>query len=232
MQTMDVPAKRSPLAVAALDEGLAALQDVLRLPGLESAVETGSIPPELYAGIDRWWRAYARYLAIVSSSVNARCTAGCAACCHQNPRGLSGLEALLVLRAARSHEDWPALREAFQEQAKAWRGRVAESGDAVAAMALTKREAVRCPLLDESDRCRVYEDRPVACRMFYALTEPEWCDVNHPQNAQAVNPHFEPAPVLRQILSAVSQRLGLDSVPSDLWSAVPMLDEHLPSGRL
>ena len=138
----------------------------------------------------------------------------------------------MVLRTARRHKDWPALRESFQTQAKAWRERVAESGDTVAAMALTKRDAVRCPLLDDSNRCRVYEDRPVACRMFYALTEPEWCDVNHPKNAQAVNPHFEPAPVLRQILSAVSQRLGLDSLPSDLWSAVSTLDERLPSGRL
>jgi len=231
MRKMDVLAKRSPQAVAALDEGLAALQDVLRLPGLEGAVDSGSVPPELYAGIDRWWRAYARYLAIVSSSVNTRCTLGCAACCHQNPRGLSGLETLLVLRAARRHEDWPALQAAFQKEAKAWRVRVEASGEAVA-MAGTKRDSVRCPLLDESNRCRVYEDRPVACRMFYALTDPEWCDVNHPQHGQAANPHFEPAPVLRQILLAVSERLGLDALPRDLWSAVSELDERLPSGRL
>jgi Fe-S-cluster containining protein len=28
----------------------------------------------------------------------------------------------------------------------------------------------RCPFLDESDRCRIYEDRPAACRAFQCVT--------------------------------------------------------------
>jgi hypothetical protein len=94
-------------------------------------------------------------------------------------------------------------------------------------MAVVKRAKLRCAFLGEDDRCVVYEARPVACRMFYALTDPAWCDVQHPKNADAVNPHFEPAKVLIQLLAAISERSGLDGLPSDLWSAVCVLDDSL-----
>ncbi len=232
MQTIDVPAKRSPRAVEALNAGLVALQGVLRLPGLESALDEGNVPDALYEGLEAWWESYSTYLSVVSESVSARCTTGCAACCHQNPRGLSGLEVLLVLRALRQREDWAEVKSALRLEAEAWHEQLSTSNTQDEVMAKTRRAAVRCPILDDSKRCRVYASRPVACRMFYAVTDPDWCDATHPNHADAVNPHFEPAQVLRQILLAISHRLGLETLPKDLWSAVSILDERLPSGTL
>ena len=95
---IEVPAAADPEATDAMNEGLRALQDALRTPGLETAAWNGP-PASFHDAMRRWWAAYDRYLAHVSGSLDVTCRKGCTWCCEDNPRGVSGVELMGVLRA-------------------------------------------------------------------------------------------------------------------------------------
>ena len=179
-------------------------------------------------GIEGWWSAYDRYLTVATRGLGVRCRAGCSLCCAHGPQGVSGVEALLVLRAVQALPDGAAVMARLQQKAARFQARVDSTGSVAGAAEATGLDPDPCAFLDQEGRCRVYAARPVACRMFFAITPPERCDHRHPRHAEAVNPHLEPPHVLMQILLAISQRLGLDDLPRDLWRAVAAVEARWP----
>lgn len=205
MDSIDVPAA-SPEATEALNEGLRALQDALRTPGLETAIYSG-LRPEFIDAMERWWAAYDRYTEHVSAALETTCKAGCHFCCNDNPTGISGVELLWVLRGLPERlqgEATPAA-ERFDALAEQWGDEKAQH--------LVKANLDICMYLEEG-LCQVYASRPMACRMFFSITPPYRCDPAFP--ADATNPKLEPPQVLKELLKAISHRLGLHRLPPDL----------------
>lgn len=203
-------AARSPAARDALAEAEAVTWQALQLararPGDLAGVD--ALLDEAMAALDR-------FLALCRAPLAVRCGAGCAGCCTDNPRGVTGVEAARLAR--RSTPEALARAGALAE---AWRRRLDEAGDVAGALRRTRAAGEACMFLDPAGRCAVYEARPVACRAFYALTEPAWCDARHPRHAEALNPQLDPGEGLRGLLLALSAALGLDALPDDLRSAV------------
>ncbi len=104
------------------------------------------------------------------------CRAGCSACCH-GPFDISALDSALVLAATRAlpREDLADVLAVAQDQ-------VEEMADLephwvapwdIAALGEDRFDALcdamgdePCPLLDREGRCRIYEDRPLVCRVM------------------------------------------------------------------
>ncbi|MDP2309319.1 MAG: YkgJ family cysteine cluster protein [Pseudomonadota bacterium] len=179
---------------------LHALQDALRAaPDDEAALERG-----LSEGL----AAYDAYLALVVTAHPMSCRVGCTACCHDNPRGVTGVEIERLRRSVDTFPDRARVKSAFARLA-------AQRADAEA----WRRRQEPCPLLDGDGRCRAYAARPLACRAFVAVTPAEWCDPSSPRYADRVNPHLDPPRVILQILQALSARRGL-SVATDLHTGM------------
>lgn len=196
--TIELDAAASPEANALLTEMLRALQEALRLP----------VGADLDEPLDRAFAAYDRYLDHVAAAHPMSCRAGCTACCHDNPRGVAGIELARLAARIASFPDAAAVRAHFARLA-------AERTDAEA----WRRRREPCPLLDAAGRCRAYDRRPIACRAFFALTPAAQCDPADAGYAARVNPHLDPPRVILQILQALSSVRGLP-VASDLHTGM------------
>jgi Fe-S-cluster containining protein len=93
-----------------------------------------------------------------------QCKKGCSLCCHIHV-GISTDEAKLL--ALRVKKDVPINRETAERQAKI------KDPDAWAKL---PNKDTKCVFLNDSGECRVYEDRPSACRSYFVLSDPKLCD--------------------------------------------------------
>ena len=203
----------SPEAQAALGAMLKALQSALRraLSAGPAAVED----PALWAEVEAAYAAYDAWIAVVAAANPVTCRAGCTACCHDNPHGVAGIELARLRRALAGRE--AELQPRVERAVAAYRALVAERGE-MAAEAATRALRQPCPLLGAHGLCTAYNARPMACRMFYALTPPEMCDPGHPAFDQRVNPNLVPPLVIRQLLGALSRVLELPG--GTLWEGL------------
>lgn len=193
-----------------MNEGLRALQDALRTPGLETAAWNGP-PPSFHDAMRRWWAAYDRYLEHVSGSLDVTCSKGCSWCCGDNPRGVSGVELMGVLRVT----DVSA-QDAAQDFEKLHQ----KHGDAAWPVLKLKRRP--CPFLKDG-ACSVYADRPMACRSFFSVTDPDACSPGSEQ--EPTNPKLEPPQVIKELLKAISRRLMLHQLPMDLRRGMAAIED-------
>ena len=127
--------------------------------------------PALLAEIDTWQAgARTKHPGVIP------CHAGCSACCH-GPFDISVADALLVRDGVRSLA--PTDRAEIRHRARAQIGRMREAEPGLAPPwdlgALGERrfdalsEALArepCPALDTAGRCRIYEHRPMICRLM------------------------------------------------------------------
>lgn len=104
------------------------------------------------------------------NALRVRCAKGCAHCCRINVTITRAEARLLLMSAAETGVDieWPrVVRQSFARGLRGWSG-----------LPVADRE---CVFLGAAGECRVYDERPVACRKHFAVTEPELCDtVAHP----------------------------------------------------
>jgi len=121
--------------------------------------------------LDRWFSAGRR-----AAPIAVPCRGGCTACCH-GPFDISIADAELVSDAVGR---LPAVeREAVASRARALLDRmralepgweppyeVAAIGDDRFDRLSDALAAEPCPLLDEAGRCRIYDDRPLVCRLI------------------------------------------------------------------
>lgn len=213
---MELAAAGSTAARAALDQMLVALQAALRRAMAHGPATADE--PDFWADLDRAYAAYDAYLAHVIAAHPARCQRGCDACCHDNPRGVAGVEQLRLARAIEAAGRIEEVRPRVAAAAAAYAAARQEHGDLEAAEGQRARHRP-CPLLGADGACTVYPSRPVACRMFFAFTPPEWCVPTHPRFLERQNPNLVPPLVCRQILGAISQCLGRPS-STNLWEGL------------
>jgi len=103
------------------------------------------------------------------------CVAGCSDCCHA-VFDLPLVEALYLNRKFRQTTEFGARHSAIINAAgdadrlaarvKRELYKIAKDGHTRQVMEDAARTRIRCPLLDGEDRCRLYEYRPVTCRLY------------------------------------------------------------------
>jgi Fe-S-cluster containining protein len=200
--TVTLDAAGSPEANRILDGMLRALQDALRRPPVWD--------DGMRACVDQAFAAYDAWIAHVVVAHPMSCASGCTACCHDNPRGVSGVELRRLIEAIEASPGAGTVMWRFRSLA-------AQKADPET----WRRRRVPCPLLVDG-RCSQYAARPVACRAFHALTPAAWCDPADPHYPERINPHLDPPAVLIQALRVLSERLGLANA-ADLHGGIATL---------
>lgn len=161
---------------------------------------------------------------------------GCNAC-YTAPVGVAGIEAINIYRTTRPWSDFSEvvkrLVEYAQEQYKdVQEGSTAKDPDKVrfGGKAVQNGRVVfakrmhRCPMLDVSaQRCRIWNERPIVCRLQHPTTPPEMSKPDHPEFPKGVRSKNLRLPVRGQVtLSQLDKRLGLELSPF-LYAAVPQI---------
>lgn len=104
------------------------------------------------------------------------CKPGCSACCHQEV-WITDDEAIQLSRFVK---DGLEIDKTLLKAQLPWKD---------AAEWKTKpKPSRRCVFLNDQENCRIYENRPVACRKHFVLSPPEQCDdINGSAEVYAIN---------------------------------------------
>jgi Fe-S-cluster containining protein len=106
-------------------------------------------------------------------AIEISCRPGCAHCCHIEV-SITAQEAALLARTA--HDEGIEIdmqRARVQAEAEQWSD--------------VPPELRACVFLNQHDGCKVYENRPLACRNYHVITSPDACDsIRHP-GAEVIN---------------------------------------------
>lgn len=235
------PPRAARKAAAASIAGMqAALDRIAAMPGIADIAQNKRVPRGFYEAVEELRRHYDAYadtvrgfLPIPEGAKRPGEPGGCAAC-YAAPMPVHGLEALAIYREIRTFKDFPQLArrlgELGEEQFKAIQAghtgkdpeKIRFGGKAVqrGRVELAKRMQP-CPMLDVSkQRCRIWEQRPIACRMHWPVSPPETQSPdaeNWPKGARAHNIRL---PVKQQVtVHQLDKRMALQMSPF-LYAAV------------
>lgn len=220
-------AERAAEDLLAMDE---ALEDLAQLDGLEEFSRTRRIPERFLPLWRDALRAYDRYVAtmIEGSGMQTRCEVGCTACCHDVPTGVQAIELLALYATYRDFPDFPALHDRACDLADVLHDLLHErppeaptapsDDDAYRDAQLAYRRARHpCAFLDDAGRCRVYDDRPIPCRMHFAVTDPSWCWADDPRAADAETQDFAPPRSIVDLMQRIAETMGLGGLSPSLF---------------
>ncbi len=125
-------------------------------------------------------RDNAPFVKAASREMNATCEKGCAACCHQLV-WLSLPEAIAIADHLLTAPEWrcqlPLLTERLNQQLT-----ILEDSEITRQSYFALRQP--CVFLGPQNLCRVYAQRPTACRYYYVVTEPALC--GHPSGSELI----------------------------------------------
>jgi Fe-S-cluster containining protein len=213
--TLEVPPKVAEEASNFLLEMDEALEEITGLRGLDEFPRTRRIPPRTLPLWQKALGAYDRYVETMvrGSGLEVRCTLGCVACCHDVPNGVQAIELLNIYLVYREFSDFTAIHDRIRE--------LSDSG-----------EQPPCAFLDPSTkRCRIYEARPISCRMHVSVTDPDWCSVDHPKAADAVTRDVSPPEAILDIMKQIGDRLGLGHLSPSLLQGLATLCGEIMNGE-
>jgi Fe-S-cluster containining protein len=242
-------------AKKAATEHAAGMQEALdrlsAMPGIADIAGTKRVPRGFYDAVDDFRRHYDAYAAVVGKFLPIPEDAkqpgepgGCQGCIEA-PMPVHGFETLSIYREIRTWKDFGVvarrLGELGEEQFKAIQaGHTGKDPEKIrfgskavqeGRVAFAKTKAI-CPLLDQDkERCRVWERRPIACRMHWPTSPPATQDPDHPdypKSAKAVNIRL---PVKQQVaVHQLDKRLSLQLSPFLYASLLQVL--QLADGQL
>ncbi|MEM6994096.1 MAG: YkgJ family cysteine cluster protein [Myxococcota bacterium] len=240
--------KAAKAEIAALQ---AALDKISAMPGVADIKNNGRVPRGFYAAVDELHTAYDAYAAVarkflpIDEDTKRPGEPGGTAACYAGPMPVHQVEALAIYRAARSWRDFQSVakdmgelgEQLFKEIQSGHTGKDPEkirmTGKAVQNGRIALAKAMRpCPLLDEGkQRCRVWEHRPIACRMHHPTSggDAHRPDASgYPKEAKAVNLRL---PVKQQVtMQQLDKRMALELSPFLYASTLQVL--QLADGSL
>ena len=156
--------------------------------------------PALLTQLDAWQaNAQARHPGVIP------CRAGCSACCH-GPFDISVADALLVRNAVRALP--PGIRAEVRTRAESQIGAmrrvdpgfvvpwdITALGEERFDALLTAFEESPCPALDQAGGCRIYQHRPMICRLMgLGLETPDGQVIENGCPIQGEYPEYESLP--------------------------------------
>jgi len=144
----------------------------------KQALSAGRRVLPLYQAIDVSTKAAA-------DKENATCLRGCAHCCYSLV-ACSVLEAIPIAEYMLKSALWaPRLTKvkakleeeaALVDQLGGLRGPAGSTDTSLSYMA----RKIPCTFLKKNKDCAIYSLRPVACRLYYVVSDPEQCSLDHP----------------------------------------------------
>lgn len=210
----------------------AALDEIAALPGLADIALNKKAPKGFYAAAEKFVAAYDGYIDAVARLLNLGSAARPGTPeghrgCYEQPVPVTGIEALLVYRKVRPLPDFPAvakelarLGEAqFKEIQSRHTGKDTEQIAMTSAAVQEGRLAFAqqgelCPFLDKgTHRCRVWDVRPLTCRMHFNAGDPAWSDPRHESFKKMVAKNIR-LPIRQQLaLMQLEKRMMLGVAP-------------------
>ena len=234
-----------------VDAMLATITKIGALNGMADIKEQRRVPRGFYALVAEFLAHYDAYVGTVrpflaeSMAPRPGEPGGCQAC-HAVPMGVHGIESLSIYRHIREWKDFPQVAQRMatlgETQFKLIQAghtgkdpeKIRMGSKAVQQGRLAyARQKQPCPFLDVGkERCRVWEHRPMVCRMHYPTTDPSWSDPaseHYPEDVRAFNIR---APLKVQVsLAQLDKRMSLQSSPF-MHAAVLQLAQLAEGGVL
>ncbi len=228
-----------------------ALDRISAMPGIADIAVNKRVPRGFYDAVDDFRRHYDAYAEVVrkfhkipEDAKQPGEPGGCQGCIEA-PMPTHGFEALSIYREIRTWRDFQVVAQRMGELGEAQfkaiqAGHTGKDPEKIrfgskavqnGRIAFAKTKQV-CPLLDESkQRCRIWDRRPLACRMHWPTSSPETHDPAHdgyPKGAKAVNIRL---PVKQQVtVHQLDKRMSLQMSPF-LYAALLQLLQ-LAEGQL
>ncbi|MEM9454754.1 MAG: YkgJ family cysteine cluster protein [Myxococcota bacterium] len=212
----------------------ATLDKISALPGVADINQTKRLPRGFSEAVTELHTAYDEYFEIVRKFLPGGMEAkrpgepgGCGAC-YAAAMPVMPIEAIAIYREVRTWRDFPKLAQALVEQGEQQiqdiqslhTGKDPEkmrmSGKAVQQGRANYAKRMRpCPFLDEGkQRCRIWDRRPVCCRMHLPRTEEPSTRPDHEGWPKAVKAHNIRLPVKQQVaVRQLDKRLALELNP-------------------
>lgn len=227
-QSTKIPRKvRREAETQAHIEALAkAIDAIAALPGLAEISDKKRVPTGFYSRVHELWKHYDAYADTIRQAMGwqdlprAGKDDGIYGC-YTAPIGVSPAESIAISRVLPNLPDLATLAPKFQERAQQQiediQGHCKEKDrEKPGPVAVLKgrqsyeRRALPCPFLDETKRsCKIWDHRPISCRMHHLQGDPQQIKGDHPQYeaAKVVNIRL---PVKQQIALSthVDKRLG------------------------
>jgi len=222
-------------AAAASIQGMQAVLDQLgALGGIADIKENRRVPRGFFALVKSLYGHYDQFEATVSKHMpippdgKRPGEPGGTNACYAAPLGVHTIEALNIYRTARSFRDFPELARRLGELGEAqfkeiqvgYKGKdpqkIRMGGRAVREGRLNfARKLEPCPFLDqEHERCRIWDQRPLVCRMQHPTTPPEWSRPDHAKYPAGVRSLNVRPPVRVQVaLAQLDKRTMLQTSP-------------------
>lgn len=212
---------------------LAAVQKIAGLPGIADVKQSKRLPRGFYALAEEYLNHYDAYAEVVRKFLPVQDAhrpgepGGCGAC-YAVPMGMHAVDTLYLYRQVRTHREFQAMgqrmgelgEQQFKDIQAGHTGKDPEKirmgGRAVrqGRIAFAKRR-LACPFLNEDkQRCRIWDDRPIVCRMHYAVGAAEASDPGHadyPRGARAYN--IRPPIKVQVALTQLDKRMMLELSP-------------------
>ncbi|MBC8069373.1 MAG: hypothetical protein IAG13_13640 [Deltaproteobacteria bacterium] len=222
----------------------ATLDKISALPGIAEMKESKRVPrgftplvKELLHHVDAYHDALREQMGLNDAKRPGE--PGGTNACYVPPVGLAGIESLNIFRATRPWREFPELVrklvELAQDQYKDIQSsstggdpdKVRFGGKAVqnGRLVFAKKMQV-CPMLDvATQRCRIWDSRPISCRVQHHVTPPENSRPDHPAFPKGVVSKNLRLPVRAQVtLSQLDKRMGLELSPF-LYAALPQVTQ-------
>ncbi|MCA9649366.1 MAG: YkgJ family cysteine cluster protein [Myxococcales bacterium] len=229
------PSRSARKAAKAEAEALqSALDELSGLPGIADIKQSKRLPRGFSAAVQKLHAAYDAYFDVTRRFLPGALEAkrpgepgGCGAC-YAAPMPVMGVEAIAIYREVRAWRDFPKIaqrlaelgEQQFKDMQALHTGKDPEkmrlSGKAVqkGRVAFAKRMQP-CPFLDEGkQRCRIWEQRPMCCRMHLPLVDEATTRPDHEGWPTAVKAHNLRMPVKPQVTARqLDKRLALELNP-------------------
>lgn len=244
-----IPRRARKAAREHIDAMQRIVTEISALEGIADVASTKRLPRGFYERVDDLLMAYDRYVEVVRGELGSNGAAvpgtpeGVGAC-YAAPFGVSGVEALAIYRTIRTWKDFPQvaqrLGELGEQQFKDIQaGHTGKDPEKIRMTSKTaglgrKQFAERkqaCPFLDRSrGRCRVWERRPITCRMHHISGDAALADPTHERHAEVEVVNIR-LPVRTQVtLSQIDKRMALGFSPFVYASELQLL--QLAEGEL
>ena len=225
------------------------VDEISGLPGIADVTKTKRLPKGFYARVEDLHTAFDRYAAEIRDELGIGDAAvpGTPAgkgACYAAPFGVNSIEALAIYREVRPWRDFPQVaqelgalgEQQFKDIQAGHKGGDPEkirmtSKAAGEGRKLFAERGEPCPFLNEDKgRCRIWDRRPITCRMHHIVGDPELADPRHERHVQVdvVNIRL---PVRSQAsLAQIDKRMELGLSPFLYASVLQLL--QLGEGEL
>lgn len=225
------------------------VDEISGLPGIADVSKNKRLPRGFYSRVDDLYTAYDRYIAAVTAELGIQDavrpgTPEGKGACYAAPFGVTGIEALALYREIRTWRDFPQVaqrlgelgEQQFKDIQQGHKGKDPEqirmtSKAAGNGRKMFAKRGEPCPLLDKSKgRCRVWERRPISCRMHHITGDASLADPQHERHEELelVNIRLPARPQVT--LSQTDKRMELGISPFMYASVLQIL--QLGDGQL